>query len=242
MPVPYCGAGPGPSEILMSWNLDPLLVLPLALAAAWLITPAARERVRATWLTAALLVLAVSFVSPLCALSSALFSARVTHDALLVLAAAPLLVYALPPGRGPRLGLLSAGLLHAALFWLWHAPGPYRAALSHDGLYWLMQASLLGSAILLWQAVRSAPPLTAATALFATMLQSGLLGALITFAGQPIYKPHLTTTEAWGLSPLQDQQLGGLIMWAPMAGAYLICALALVGCALGRDTARTLPA
>lgn len=238
MPVPYCGAGPNPSELLMRWNLDPLVVIPLAVVSIWLITPGARERVRSPWLAAALLVLAVSFVSPLCALSSALFSARVTHDALLVTLAAPLLVYALPPKRTVRLGALPASLLHAVLFWVWHAPAPYAAALSHDGLYWLMQASLLGSAVLLWQTVRAAAPLAGATALFATMVQTGLLGALLTFAGQPLYGPHLATTAAWSLSPLADQQLGGLIMWAPMAGAYLICTLMLVGRTLERDAPR----
>jgi putative membrane protein len=61
------------------------------------------------------------------------------------------------------------------------------------------------------------------------MVQMGLLGALITFAGEPLYAPHLLTTAAWGLTPLEDQQLGGLIMWAPAAAVYLVAALLVAG-------------
>jgi len=53
----------------------------------------------------------------------------------------------------------------------------------------------------------------------------GLLGALITFAGAPLYAPHAVSTLAWGLTPLEDQQLAGLIMWAPAAVFYLAAAL-----------------
>jgi len=47
--------------------------------------------------------------------------------------------------------------------------------------------------------------------LLVAMVAMGLLGALITFAGQPLYAPHLLTTEVWGLDPLEDQQTAGLI-------------------------------
>jgi len=53
----------------------------------------------------------------------------------------------------------------------------------------------------------------------------GLLGALITFAGTPLYAPHAVSTLAWGLTPLEDQQLAGLVMWAPAAALYLAAAL-----------------
>ena len=57
------------------------------------------------------------------------------------------------------------------------------------------------------------------------MLLMGLLGALIVFAGQPLYAPHFASGAAWGLGPLEDQQAAGLIMWAPAAAAYLLVAL-----------------
>ena len=73
------------------------------------------------------------------------------------------------------------------------------------------------------------------------MVAMGLLGALLTFTGQPVYAPHLLTTAAWGLSPLEDQQAAGLIMWAPAAAVYLAAALWVLGRWIGPD-ARPSPA
>jgi cytochrome c oxidase assembly factor CtaG len=42
------------------------------------------------------------------------------------------------------------------------------------------------------------------------------LGALIVFAGQPLYSVYANAPRVWGFSPLFDQQLGGLIMWLIM--------------------------
>jgi putative membrane protein len=100
-----------------------------------------------------------------------------------------------------------------------------------------MQATLLGTAVAFWAAVRRSSVATAVAALLATMVQMGLLGALITFAGKPLYAPHLLSTAAWGLSPLEDQQVAGLIMWAPAAAIYLAAAL-LIAARWLRDEAR----
>ena len=88
-----------------------------------------------------------------------------------------------------------------------------------------MQISILGSAVWFWAAVRSARGHAAVAALLAAMLLMGLLGALIVFAGQPLYAPHFASTMAWNMTPLEDQQAAGLIMWAPAATAYLLAAL-----------------
>src|SRR3546814_6882199 len=88
-----------------------------------------------------------------------------------------------------------------------------------------MQLSLLASAMAFWAALRGASAPTAILLLLAMMVQMGLLGALITFAGAPLYAPHYATTMVWGLTPLEDQQLAGLIMWAPAAAFYLGAAL-----------------
>lgn len=232
---PYCGVGPAPAEIAGRWNFDPIVMGLLALSALAYAVHRRRGGEGGDLLVAAgLAVLAIAFVSPLCALSSALFSARVVHHALLIAVAAPLLAFGLP-GRGLAPPLSMAVVAHALALWIWHAPEPYAWALSHDAAYWLMQASLFGSAFAFWRAVRRAGGIAAAGALLLTMMQTGLLGALITFAAAPLYAPHLLTTQAWGLEPLADQQLAGLIMWAPMAGAYLAVALALVGRSLAPD-------
>lgn len=234
--IPYCGPPPSPELAWASWNLDPIILAPLILGAVLLAIPAAPLSPRQRGLGAAtLLALAIAFVSPLCALSSALFAARTLHHVLLISLAAPLIALALPR---PRLGLgaaLSATLLQAIVLWFWHAPALYAAALSSNAVYGLMEITLLASATLFWLAVRGASAPNAAFALVLTMVQTGVLGALLVFAGSALYPPHALTTAAWGLSPLEDQQLAGLIMWAPTAGVYLATALVIFGRWLGPD-------
>ena len=225
MTVPYCGPGSTPADWLGRWNADPVLlgVLGLALAACALRLDGRR---RACGL-AAVAVLAVVFVSPLCALSSALFSARTAHHVLLVAVAAPLAAWALR--------VAAATAAQGAVFGAWHAPAAYGWAVSNDAAYWLMQTSLFVSAVWFWAAVRRVPAVAAVAALLAAMVAMGLLGALLTFTSAPLYAPHFATTQAWGFDPLEDQQAAGLIMWAPAAAIYLAAALLVLGRWIGPD-------
>lgn len=224
--TPYCGAAPSPDAWLTRWNFDPLLFAGMGIVLLAWIWSGGNDPARRTWLCGAAALALLLFVSPFCALTSALFSARVTHHVLLTAAVAPLLVLSLPRSRVAVPGALALWtFIHAAVFWAWHAPALYSAALASDAIYWLMQGSLLVSAFFFWSSLRRAPPLAAVAALLASMVQMGLLGALITFAPSPLYAPHFGTTLAWGLTPLEDQQMGGLIMWAPSAGIYLGIAL-----------------
>jgi putative membrane protein len=254
--VPYCGAPPVPGELWHSWNLDPLLILALLLVLGAYLRGAAAAGIGARnrycfhvgWtLTAALLV------SPLCNLTVALFSARVGQHMALVLIAAPLIVLGEPRiairtalfrtsggGGAPRntgalLSAPAAGLLFAALLWLWHAPLPYDATLRGHAVYWLMHLSLFASALLLWHSILapgSGGRLQGVATCLASSIQMGLLGAILTFAPRPLFESHLATTQAWGLAPLDDQQLGGLIMWVPGSAALLVATLALAASAL----------
>ena len=231
--TPYCGPAPLAGD--WRWNLDPMLLGVLVVASA--VIAMRLEGRRRLFGLAATGVLAVSFVSPLCALSSALFSARTVHHVLLVGVAAPLLAWAAPVGAARRRraggGLVLATVAQAAVLWAWHAPGLYAAALSNDAVYWAMQLSLLGAAVWFWTTVRRASAPAAVVGLLAAMLAMGLLGAILTFAGQAVYAPHFHTTLAWGMTPLEDQQAAGLIMWAPAAALYLFAALAVLGRMLG---------
>ena len=213
----YCGPAPVPADLLVSWNLDPVALVLLAIIGLW----AGRNRPGA----AAVFVLVVVFISPLCALSSALFSARVVHHVLLLAVAAPLLALARPAAKtmvvGPAFALATAAL------WLWHLPGAYDAALGHKAIYLLMQATLFGTALWFWRAVfLQASGAGALWVLFA-YIAMGLLGALLTFAPDPIYATHFAAPLAWGLSPLADQQLGGLIMWMPSGLPFAVWGLML---------------
>jgi len=241
--IPYCGAAPLPADWLARWNLDPLLLLALAAAAlAW-------RRLRQPGVTdgrAALMSLGIVlflFVSPFCALGSALFTARVVHHVILATALAAAIVSAtgLHLRRLPSsLPLLTA--VQVLTFWAWHAPPVYAAALAHDGVFWAMQLTITATAALWWARLRQASAAAAVTSLLATMMLMGVLGALITFAGRALYAPHWLTTQAWDLSPLGDQQLAGILMWAPASAIYLLAAMAILYRSLRGNAADVLPA
>ncbi len=215
--VSYCGAAPLPAEWIGRWNFDPALLLGLMMCAAFAL------RVKHPPLgLGGVAVLALAFVSPLCALSVALFSARAIHHILIVAVAAPLIALAWPSRRVHGLGLPL--LVATATLWLWHLPSLYDRALIDSAIYWVMQASLLATAIWFWRAIFAAPAVPATLAAIFAMVQMGMLGALLTFATQPLYQAHVGTTLPWGMDQLADQQLAGLIMWAPGILPYAIIA------------------
>ncbi|MFZ3582496.1 cytochrome c oxidase assembly protein [Loktanella sp. DJP18] len=198
----------------MRWNLDPVLIAVLLLLALMV----GRSRSGAL----SVLALVVVFVSPLCALSAALFSARVVHHVLLVAVAAPLLAMAWP-SRAPRSGTIPF-LASAVVLWAWHLPPAYDLAMSHVAVYWAMQASLLLSAVAFWRAALHPHQGggTAVLLILGAYMQMALLGALLTFAPTQLYAIHAMAPLAWGMAPLADQQLGGLIMWVPASLPYVL--------------------
>ena len=237
--LPYCGVAPDPAEWLWRWNLDPLLLAAVAAGAMGLVMLRRSRGEGSAGAQAGLILLIVLlFVSPLCALGSSLFIARVVHHVILATLVAGCVVLATGLQRRSIAGSLPLWTaLQALVFWAWHAPPLYAAALSSDALFWLMQLSITGSAALWWAKLRQAPAGAAVVALLATMVLMGVLGALITFAGRPLYAPHLLTTQAWGLTPLEDQQIAGILMWAPASAIYLLSAMAILYRSLGSDPA-----
>jgi putative membrane protein len=165
------------------------------------------------------------------------------------------LLWALPPGWRRRLGgvarrpavrgawgflahPLAAWSLHAAAIWLWHLPGLYQATLSSQAVHVLQHLSFFGTALLFWWATvefgrRRRGFALGSLFVFTTMVQSSLLGALLTFSMIPWYPAYAGRTRVWGLTPLEDQQLGGLVMWIPPGLVYLAAVLTLIGIGLG---------
>lgn len=239
---PYCGTAPSPADLFLAWNMDPVLIATLGAAFLWGMRIIGRDDRngdrRSKLYLGAFAILFLAFVSPVCALSSALFSARIVHHLLLIAVAAPLLAMAFPRRKTTGAFGLSAWVVaHLLAVWIWHAPQPYAAALDSHILYWVMELTLLGTGLALWRELL-APGAPVARTLFAHLtliVQMGLLGALITFAPQPLYVPHFLTTGAFGLSALEDQQLAGLIMWVPAILPYLVAALATVTTLLRDD-------
>lgn len=249
--LPYCGTAPAPAELWARWNLDPILIAVLALFLVLYVLGcarleacgrsapdrAARRRFLAGWLIGA-----AALVSPLCALSVALFTARIAQHMILSLIAVPLMASARPgavltglwghaKSFPPPRRVFSAAALFAVLLWLWHTPALYAASFGPHAVYWAMHVSLIGAALWLWCALlsherRELPRIVVAA--FASFMQMGLLGALITLAPRLLYTQHLLTASRWNLTPLADQQLGGVIMWVPACVAFLgIAVLAL---------------
>lgn len=117
----------------------------------------------------------------------------------------------------PRL----AWSVFAVVLWLWHVPALYRAALDVPALHALEHVSFVGGASLVWWGIlHGAPSHSRRTSygvgilvLFATMLQSGALGALLTLSHRLWYPFQSVGAVEWGITPLDDQQLAGLIMW-----------------------------
>ena len=123
---------------------------------------------------------------------------------------------------------LSAFMIHAVALWLWHVPSLFDAALRSEGIHALQHASFLFSALLFWWAVLRPGDIrlrdgVAVLYLFATMLHTGALGALLTVSNLPWYPQ--ATNPSWGIAAIEDQQIGGLIMWIPAGTIYIFAAL-----------------
>ena len=132
---------------------------------------------------------------------------------------------------------------YTAMLWTWHMPGPYQAALADDALHTLEHAAFLLGALLVWWAVLQSVRATSfglgtgVFLLFATGLQEGLLGALLTFSNRTLYPAYEAAPGLWGISALEDQQLAGVLMWVPGGAIYLCGALMLTRRLLARIAA-----
>ena len=213
---------------------------------------------RAVSFGSGLAAVSVALLSPLDRWGAQLFALHMIQHEILMLIAAPLLVWGRPlplflwacgdrsraaiarftraaPVQAIWAGLLTpivAWLLHALALWIWHVPRFFDAVLRNAGLHELQHLSFLAAALVFWAAMiearRQEQRGAAILYLFTTTVHTSVLGALITFAMRPWYSAYLQTPGYWGLSALEDQQLGGLIMWVPGSLVYVGIALALL--------------
>jgi putative membrane protein len=118
----------------------------------------------------------------------------------------------------------------AAVFWLWHlAPGWYDTALEDDLVHDLQHLSFSFAGVLLWWNIIDPKPLRARLGyiprvlfVFAAGVPKHFLGAILTFAEEPLYDAYLAVDPILSLDRLEDQQLGGLIMWVPSVMMHLV--------------------
>ncbi len=176
-----------PSNLWSHWAWEPVTIALLLLASGaynagvgHLWARAGRGRGIRGWqslaFTAALLSTLIALLSPLDALSAALFSAHMLQHMLLIFVAAPLFAlsaaptaffWALPLRLRRRVGRwtlirrlralwglaarpLVAWVIYAVSLWVWHAPSLYQAALENDLIHTLEHGFFLLSSYLFW--------------------------------------------------------------------------------------------
>lgn len=213
----------GPSEWLVN-ALGLLLVVLLAICyeRGAKRTPVKRWRL---WLMRAVLLFAVFvMLGPMDRWAEVSAAMHMAQHMLIIACIAPLIALARPlpqwyVGGGKWLqGVWKLGFkvtqypmlcayLHGVVIWFWHIPLFYMAAVQSSWVHALAHLCFLLSAVWFWwaclyPAARKIP--FALLALLLTLMHTGFLGALLTFAAQPLY------SEA---RHLQDQQLAGLLMW-----------------------------
>lgn len=122
----------------------------------------------------------------------------------------------------------AATALHVAGWWTWHVPVVFDLALRHDSVHAAEHATLFSIGLLLWWVCLGARwddrgP-AAVLVLFGAAVGTGMIGALLTIAPDPVYATTLDGVQRWGLTRLSDQQLGGVIMWVVGGAVYLTAA------------------
>jgi cytochrome c oxidase assembly factor CtaG len=207
---------------------------------------------QASCYTAGWLVLVLALVSPIHRWGTGLFSLHMVEHELVMAAAAPFLVLGRPGGAfawalpsrlrralplllrrsrlrtiwGALTGPLAATVIQGIAIWIWHAPALFDTAVANIMLHRLQHVSFLATGLLFWWAVvRRRNSGAAAAYIFATMLHTSILGAVIALPPQILYRLQTQRAAEWGMTPLQDQQLAGLIMWVPAGLVYAGTAL-----------------
>jgi putative membrane protein len=194
---------------------------------------------RASFSLVSALLLAVVWLGPLPALARQSFAAHMTMHMAVVVAAAPLMAFAVAGSRYDPIGRrvwfaapLAASMIEMAIVWGWHAPALHHAARHHMWALATEQGSFLAAGVLLWMTAfagsdqRPARAASGVVALLFTSMHMTLLGALFTLANRPLFQHGADTSNATAVA---DQQLGGAIMLIAGGASYLIGGLWLTG-------------
>lgn len=125
--------------------------------------------------------------------------------------------------------LIAASVLIVALY-LWHlAPGWYDKSLSNEFVHGVQHGSYLLFGVLFWWVVIDPKPLHSRLAyplrivyLIVASTPKHFLGALITFAGEPLYDAYQAAEPVFAITVIDDQGIAGLLMWVPSQVMHLI--------------------
>jgi putative membrane protein len=136
-----------------------------------------------------------------------------------------------------------AWALHGIVIWVWHMPSLYEAAVHDEAVHALQHAMFVGTSALFWWGLLygrygRAGYGAAVFYVFTTAVHTGVLGALVTFAGTPLYPSYVSAAAGLGADPLADQQVAGLLMWVPAGIVLTLMGLALFFAWLGESGRR----
>jgi putative membrane protein len=139
---------------------------------------------------------------------------------------------------------LVAWTLHGLAIWVWHMPALYDAAVGNEGIHTLQHAMFVGTSALFWWGMLygrygRAGYGAAVFYVFLTVVHTGILGAMVTFAPTPLYPIYAAPAAAHGIDPLVDQQRAGLLMWIPAGLVMTLLGLALFAAWLGAAERRS---
>jgi cytochrome c oxidase assembly factor CtaG len=221
-----------------AWDIEALLVVPLlglGYALALRRYPAPRWRI-ACFAAGLTLILAVS-ITPLQTIAlNYLLSAHLLQNVVLAEWAPLLCVLGLPPALAAALTRLPlarqltwppiALAIWLAVYFAWHLPVAYDAALRHQStLLHLEHASYFAAGCLVWWPVLQDAPWrlssgAGATYLFAAFVLASPLGLFLALIPEPIYDFYEEGPGLWGLSPLTDQQIAGATMALEQAAVF----------------------
>ena len=204
-------------------GLAPALAVGLALAYRG--SPVSRARLAAGVLGVVLIFAA--FVTQLQPLATHTFLwAHLLQNVVLAEWAPLLLVLAIPP----RLAERAAGFplfrpfvalpLWLGIYYTWHLPWIYDAALRHPhSLLHIEHLTYLAAGISVWWPVvhGKSPAGAKAAYLFAAFVLASPLGLLLALMPRAIYPFYVHAPRRWGPSPLADQQIAGVTMAAEEA-------------------------
>jgi cytochrome c oxidase assembly factor CtaG len=138
---------------------------------------------------------------------------------------------------------LVAWALHGATVWLWHLPLLYEEAVHRESVHAVQHITFVTTAVFFWWGLvygryGRAGYGVSVLFVFATLVHTGLLGALFTLSHSPFYGVYIERASAAGIDPVADQQLAGLIMWIPAGVVLTCCGLALFTAWLGASAYR----
>ena len=151
--------------------------------------------------------------------------------------------------RGPlaeawRMGTLPvvAWSLHGVTVWAWHLPALYDLAVGNEAIHAAQHAMFVATSVLFWWGMvygryGRAGYGAAVFYVFTTVVHTGILGAMLTFAGVPLYESYSHPVDH-AVDPLEDQQLAGLLMWVPAGLVLTMLGIALFAAWLGESERR----